>query len=182
MHAKTDSDFSSFEEMSFIFDSDRKLSLDLRFPTNEQGPSSPGFIIEPVADAPPLKKRSIRENCRPVALSLSAWVFSIVFTIVYSLFIYHVLYRGNPVVGSWVFEASLTNLLLSIVSQVYAMLLAYVALSLSDSLRWSLASRSGGKGGASASSFFQLSPATDWFSILKFIFKGKFRSNWGLIR
>ncbi|KZL81271.1 hypothetical protein CI238_00358 [Colletotrichum incanum] len=62
------------------------------------------------------------------------------------------------------------------------MLLAYVALSLSDALRWSLASRSSGKGGASASSFFQLSPATDWFSILKFIFKGRFRSNWGLIR
>ncbi|KZL75546.1 hypothetical protein CT0861_05900 [Colletotrichum tofieldiae] len=62
------------------------------------------------------------------------------------------------------------------------MLLAYVALSLSDALRWSLASRSSGKGGVSASSFFQLSPATDWFSILKFLFKGRFRSNWGLLR
>ncbi|KAK2740957.1 hypothetical protein CKAH01_18556 [Colletotrichum kahawae] len=67
-------------------------------------------------------------------------------------------------------------------SQLYAMLLAYVVLGLSDALRWSLASRSGRVDGASASSFFQLSPATDWFSTMKFIFKGRFRSNWGVIR
>ncbi|KAF9871475.1 hypothetical protein CkaCkLH20_11122 [Colletotrichum karsti] len=96
-------------------------------------------------------------------MALTAWAVSVLFTIVYSLFIYHVLFEGNPVIGSWTFDASLTNLLLSIFSQLYAMLLA-------------------GKGGATASSFFQLSPATDWFSVLKFIFRGKFRSNWGLIR
>ncbi|KAL0936119.1 uncharacterized protein CTRU02_208334 [Colletotrichum truncatum] len=181
---KSDS-ISEFEEISFIFDSDRKISLDLRFPSNEPGPSSPEFMLQqPTANAPSstAPTRSIKENCRPVRLALTAWVASLIFTIVYSLFIYHVLFEGNPVVGSWTFDASLTNLLLSIFSQLYGMLLAYVAISLSDALRWSLASRTGGKGGASASSFFQLSPATDWFSVLKFIFKGRFRSNWGIIR
>lgn len=165
-----------------MFDPDRKISLDLRFPSNEPGPSSPGFVFDPAVDDLPTKQRSIRDNCRPVALSLTAWAVSVIFTVVYSLFIYHVLFQGNPVIGSWTFDASLTNLLLSICSQLYGMLLAYVVMSLSDALRWSLASRTGGKGGASASSFFQLSPATDWFSILKLILRGRFRSNWGLIR
>ncbi|OBR15174.1 hypothetical protein CH63R_00354 [Colletotrichum higginsianum IMI 349063] len=182
MPSKTDSDVSSFEEISFMFDPDRKISLDLRFPSNEPGPSSPGFVFDPAVDDLPTKQRSIRDNCRPVALSLTAWAVSVIFTVVYSLFIYHVLFQGNPVIGSWTFDASLTNLLLSICSQLYGMLLAYVVMSLSDALRWSLASRTGGKGGASASSFFQLSPATDWFSILKLILRGRFRSNWGLIR
>lgn len=175
---------SEFEDLSYIFDSNRKISLDLRFPSHDEGPSCPAPLLDPVANAPEsgAAKRSIWRNCRPVGLALTAWVVGLLFTILYSLFIYHVLFLGNPVIGSWVFEASLTNLLLSILSQLYAMLLAYVVLSLSDALRWSLAARSEGQHGASASSFFQLSPATDWFSLLKFIFRGRFRSNWGVIR
>ncbi|KAF6793820.1 hypothetical protein CSOJ01_13792 [Colletotrichum sojae] len=175
---------SELEDLSFIWDSDRKISLDLRFPSHDEGPPCPAPLLDPVANAPERRTTRINiwRNCRPVGLALTAWVVSLLFTIVYSLFIYHVLFLGNPVVGSWVFEASLTNLLLSILSQLYAMLLAYVALSLSDALRWSLAARSEGQHGASASSFFQLSPATEWFSLLKFIFRGRFRSNWGVIR
>lgn len=170
-----------FEDLSFIWDSDRKISLDLRFPSHDEGPSCPAPLLDPVANAPErgTAKRSIWRNCRPVGLALTAWVVVLLFTIAYSLFIYHALFLGNPVVGSWVFEASLTNLLLSILSQLYVMLPAYVALSLSDALRWSL---SEGQHRASASSFFQLSPATDWFSRLKFICGGRFRSNWGVIR
>lgn len=184
----TKSDYSSeLEEISFIFDPDRRIPLDLHFPSHQPVPSNAEFLNaagETAYASPsrPVTDRSLRENCRPIGLALTAWITSLIFTVVYSLFIYHVLFEGNPVIGSWTFDASLTNLLLSLLSQLYAMLLAYVVLSLSDALRWSLASRSGRVGGASASSFFQLSPATDWFSNMKFIFKGRFRSNWGVIR
>ncbi|KAF3805791.1 hypothetical protein GCG54_00005155 [Colletotrichum gloeosporioides] len=183
------SDYSSeLEEISLIFDPDRRIPLDLHFPSHQPVPSNPDFLnaAGETAYASPSRPRavtdrSLRENCRPIGLALTAWITSLIFTVVYSLFIYHVLFEGNPVIGSWTFDASLTNLLLSLLSQLYAMLLAYVVLSLSDALRWSLASRSGRVDGASASSFFQLSPATDWFSTMKFIFKGRFRSNWGVI-
>ncbi|KAF4926616.1 hypothetical protein CGCVW01_v002857 [Colletotrichum viniferum] len=184
----TKSDYSSeLEEISFIFDPDRRIPLDLHLPSHQPVPSNPEFLNaagETAYASPsrPVTDRSLRENCRPIGLALTAWITSLIFTVVYSLFIYHVLCEGNPVIGSWTFDASLTNLLLSLLSQLYAMLLAYVVLSLSDALRWSLASRSGRVDGASASSFFQLSPATDWFSTMKFIFKGRFRSNWGVIR
>ncbi|KAH9231668.1 hypothetical protein K456DRAFT_1840518 [Colletotrichum gloeosporioides 23] len=155
----TKSDYSSeLEEISFIFDPDRRIPLDLHFPSHQPVPSNPDFLNaagETAYASPsrPVTDRSLKENCRPIGLALTAWITSLIFTVGYSLFIYHVLFEGNPVIGSWTFDASLTNLFLSLLSQLYAMLF-----------------------------FFQLSPATDWFSTMKFIFKGRFRSNWGVIR
>ncbi|KAF5517230.1 hypothetical protein CGCA056_v011198 [Colletotrichum aenigma] len=124
----TKSDYSSeLEEISFTFDPDRRIPLDLHFPSHQPVPSNPEFLNaagETAYASPsrPVTDRSLRENCRPIGLALTAWITSLIFTVVYSLFIYHVLFEGNPVIGSWTFDASLTNLLLSLLSQLYAML------------------------------------------------------------
>ncbi|KAF5494377.1 hypothetical protein CGCS363_v009966 [Colletotrichum siamense] len=124
----TKSDYSSeLEEISFIFDPDRRIPLDLHFPSHQPVPSNPDFLNaagETAYASPsrPVTDRSLKENCRPIGLALTAWITSLIFTVVYSLFIYHVLFEGNPVIGSWTFDASLTNLLLSLLSQLYAML------------------------------------------------------------
>lgn len=170
---------TAFEDVSFIFDTDRKVPLDLRLPDPSPGPNPHVLHVED--DTRPPRRDTFLERCRPISFFLSAWVGSVVFTVVYCLFIYRILILGNPQVGAWTFDASLTNLLLSILSQVYAMLLMFMALGLLDALRWTLAARVE-RGGTSASSFFQLSPATDWLSVFKFIYGSKFRSLWGLLR
>ncbi|KAH6692741.1 hypothetical protein F5X68DRAFT_250986, partial [Plectosphaerella plurivora] len=142
---------TSFEDVSFMFDTDKKVPLDLRLPSPDPEPR-PQYTVH-VEDARPPRRDTILERCRPISFFLSAWAGSVVFTVVYCLFIYHILIVGDPQIGSWTFDASLTNLLLSILSQLYAMLLI----------------------------FFQLSPATDWLSVFKFIYGSKFRSLWGLL-
>lgn len=171
-------DYSSFEDVSFDFDSDRKVPLDLRLPETKPEPS-PLVTIDEVQLVP---KRSFWGHCRPIWLPLTAWLASALFTVLYSLFIHKVLIRRDPKIGVLVFEASVTNLLLSIFSQLYAMVLCFMVQGLLDALRWSLSSRVDGKGGTSASSFFQLSPATDWFSVLKFILDSRLRNTWGIFR
>ncbi|KAG7107153.1 hypothetical protein HYQ44_013719 [Verticillium longisporum] len=171
-------DYSSFEDVSFDFDSDRKVPLDLRLPETKPEPS-PLVTIDEVQLVP---KRSFWGHCRPIWLPLTAWLASALFTVLYSLFIHKVLIRRDPKIGVLVFEASVTNLLLSIFSQLYAMVLCFMVQGLLDALRWSLSSRVDGKGGTSASSFFQLSPATDWFSVLKFILESRLRNTWGIFR
>ncbi|KAM0269242.1 hypothetical protein ACHAQH_009816 [Verticillium albo-atrum] len=171
-------DYSSFDNVSFDFDSDRKVSLDLRFPETKPDPTSL-VTIEEVQLVP---KRNFWGHCRPIWLPLTAWFASAVFTLLYSMFIHKVLIERDPKIGVLVFEASVTNLLLSIFSQLYAMVLCFMVQGLLDALRWSLSSRVGDRAGTSASSFFQLSPATDWFSVLKFILDTNFKKSWGLFR
>ncbi|KAF3351905.1 hypothetical protein VdG1_09517 [Verticillium dahliae VDG1] len=142
-------DYSSFEDVSFDFDSDRKVPLDLRLPETKPEPS-PLVTIGEVQLVP---KRSFWGHCRPIWLPLTAWLASALFTVLYSLFIHKVLIRRDPKIGVLVFEASVTNLLLSIFSQLYAMVLC-----------------------------FMLSPATDWFSVLKFILDSRLRNTWGIFR
>ncbi|KAG7103368.1 hypothetical protein HYQ45_017525 [Verticillium longisporum] len=177
-HPERYPDYSSFEDVSFDFDSDRKVSLDLRLPETKPDPT-PLVTIDEVQLVP---KSSFWGHCRPIWLPLTAWLASALFTVLYSLFIHKVLIRRDPKIGVLVFEASVTNLLLSVFSQLYAMVLCFMVQGLLDALRWSLSSRVDGKGGTSASSFFQLSPATDWFSVLKFILDSRLKNIWGIFR
>ncbi|EEY20129.1 conserved hypothetical protein [Verticillium alfalfae VaMs.102] len=148
-HPERHPDYSSFEDVSFDFDSDRKVSLDLRLPERKPDPS-PLVTIDEVQLVP---KRSFWGHCRPIWLPLTAWLASALFTVLYSLFIHKVLIRRDPKIGVLVFEASVTNLLLSVFSQLYAMVLC-----------------------------FMLSPATDWFSVLKFILDSRLKNTWGIFR
>ncbi|KAM0330148.1 hypothetical protein ACHAQA_004321 [Verticillium albo-atrum] len=177
-HANQYPDYFPFQDVSFDFDSDRKVSLELHFPDTKPDPT-PLVTVEEVQL---VQKRNFWGHCRPIWFSLTAWFASMLFTILYSMFIHEVLIVGDPKIGSIVFEASVTNLLLSIFSQLYAMVLCFMVQGLLDALRWSLSSRSEGKGGTSASSFFQLSPATDWFSVLKFMLDSNFKNSWGIFR
>jgi hypothetical protein len=164
------------ESLSLLFETDRDISLELHLPEDERLQENGERTI--IASA---SKASFKARCHPIWLPLTAWIGSAVFTILYSLFIYRVLIQSDPKIGSCVFDASLTNLLLSIFSQLYTMLLLFMVQGLLDALRWSLTMRAG-RAGTSASNFFQLSPATDWLSVLSLIFHSRLRSLWGVFR
>ncbi|KAK7217792.1 hypothetical protein V2G26_005795 [Clonostachys chloroleuca] len=167
-----------FENIAFLFDSSRKISLDLKFPVDTSYP--PSTTVEQIPSYVPLEA-SVRARCRQIWVPLTAWITSFIATILYSLFIYRVLIVSNPKIGSWIVDASEANLLLSIFSQLYAMLLLFMLQGLLDAMRWTLASRAD-EGGTSASNFFQLSPGTNWYSVCRLIYNSGFRNSWGLLR
>jgi hypothetical protein len=164
------------ESLSLLFETNKDISLELHLPEDERLHEK--LERNEIATG---SKVSFKARCRPIWLPLTAWIWSAIFTILYSSFIYQVLIQGDPKIGNCVFDASLTNLLLSIFSQLYTMLLLFMVQGLLDALRWSLTMRAG-RAGTSASNFFQLSPATDWLSVLSLIFHSRLRSMWGIFR
>jgi hypothetical protein len=155
---------------------DRQISLDMKNPINEKVLSTSATTDTTIQASIPLRLR-----CRQLWIPLTAWSISLISTILYSLFIYQILILSNPKIGKLIFDASLTNLLLSIFSQLYAMILIFMLHGLLDTMRWTLASR-GDKTGTSVSSFFQLSPGTNWFSVLRLMGVSKLRNIWGICR
>ncbi|KAL1841738.1 hypothetical protein VTJ49DRAFT_6652 [Mycothermus thermophilus] len=90
---------------------------------------------------------------------LSLWVFLAVFAVLYSVYVYKSLLSDDPVIGNWLPSASDTNLVVSILSQVFANSIDLLLLGAFDVLRWQLAARFPG---VSAATFFQLSSSTGW--------------------
>ncbi|TQV95396.1 hypothetical protein IF1G_06383 [Cordyceps javanica] len=164
-------------EACFMSNTDVKLSLDLKLP--EDGASTFNYKDEEHSQ---VANSTLRSRSRSVWGPLLAWVGSLGFTILYALFIYQIFILADPTVGSWVFDASLTNLLLSIFSQLYGMLLGFILRALLDALRWSLAARESGSKGVSAALFFQLSPATDIFSTLQMVPDVAIPNPWGFVK
>ncbi|KAK4450959.1 hypothetical protein QBC34DRAFT_484187 [Podospora aff. communis PSN243] len=109
---------------------------------------------------------------RPLLWSFAAYF---VFTVLYCLFIHHVLIRGKPRVGVIMFDATTSNLLISIFSQFFVLLCDSVIFGLLDVMRTALASRDGG---TSASAFFGISAATGWLSTFRLASVTGFRDLW----
>lgn len=103
------------------------------------------------------------------------FVVSFIFGLLYCLFIYHVLIRQRPQVGGMMFDATTSNLLISIFSQFFVLLCDAVIFGLLDVLRTALASR---EGGTSASAFFGISAATGWLSTFRLASVTGFRDIW----
>ncbi|KAK5651339.1 hypothetical protein OQA88_12572 [Cercophora sp. LCS_1] len=114
-------------------------------------------------------------NISSIRLLLSSFVACLVFSVLYCLFIYHVLIRQQPKVGLVLFDAPTSNLLISIFSQVFVLLADSLVCGLLDILRAALASR---EGGTSASSFFGISGATGWLSVFRLASVNGFRDVW----
>ncbi|KAK4442017.1 hypothetical protein QBC34DRAFT_499969 [Podospora aff. communis PSN243] len=124
---------------------------------------------------------NILANSSAIWPTILAWTLLFIFTIIYSMFIARVLLSGNPFIGTRVFDASTTNLLLSVFSQLYAMLLTLFMGNLLDDLRWSLAANDY-IGGISALEFAQLGPGVGFFTNVFMTFAKGLRSPAGLAK
>jgi hypothetical protein len=107
------------------------------------------------------------------------WVFMAVFTILYAVYIYRTLLSGDPGIGNILPSASDTNLVVSILSQVFANMVDMLLTGVFDVLRWQLAARFAG---ISATTFFQLSSSTQWIPVFFLTITKLSRGGVGLIR
>ncbi|KAK1751021.1 hypothetical protein QBC47DRAFT_464249 [Echria macrotheca] len=126
-------------------------------------------------------QRNILANARAAWPAVMSWVVLCVFTILYSSFIGWVLLGNNPYIGNTPFDYSTMNLLLAVLSQLYAMLLCFVIASVLDN--WRLASTTLDSGhGVSALAYAQLSPGTDFFTTSIITIGTRLKSPIGLIK
>jgi len=126
--------------------------------------------------------RDVLANIRAVWPTVLSWVVLFIFTALYSIFIGWVLLRGNPYVGETLFDASTMNLLLSIFSQFYGMLLCFVIVSLLDNWRWMAVTWEHSRNGISALAFMQLSPGAGFFTTILTTLQSPLKRPIGLIK
>jgi hypothetical protein len=110
-------------------------------------------------------------------LPLLFLVLSIAFVAVFGWYVHDAMLADNPPVNI-LLSASNTNILVSVLSQAFAMILQLLYSEVFNFLRWQLASRDGG---VSASTFFTLSQATGLMPVFLFTLAKRLYS-WGLIR
>jgi hypothetical protein len=110
-------------------------------------------------------------------LPLLFLVLSIAFVAVFGWYVHDAMLAENPPVNI-LLSASNTNILVSVLSQAFAMVLQLLYSEIFNFLRWQLASRDGG---VSASTFFTLSQATGLMPVFLFTI-AKWLYSWGLIR
>ena len=110
---------------------------------------------------------------------MSLWLFTAIFGVIYSLYIYKSLLNHNPEIGGLLPSASDTNLAVSILSQVLANLVDVLLMGVFDVLRWQLAATCAG---VSATTFFQLSSATQWVPVFFLTITKLSSSGVGLVR
>jgi hypothetical protein len=107
------------------------------------------------------------------------WLLIAVFTVLYSVYIYKSLLSSDPAIGNLLPSASDTNLVVSVLSQVFANFVDVLLTGVFDVLRWQLAAR---LAGISATTFFQLSSSTQWVAVLFLTITKLSSSGVGLIR
>lgn len=121
----------------------------------------------------------IRRKARQLWFSLTLWVLALIFVSLYSACLYRALLSPDPRLGKLLLPASDTNFLVSVLSQVFAELMHILTMNTFDSLRYQFASR---RRGTSMPSFFSLSAATQWKSVLFFAIGAGLTSFWGVTR
>lgn len=131
---------------------------------------------------PPVRKSSVKDyldraknNVGPLRDLLLSFGVSVIYSIVYWIFIYFVLIRGNIQVGSVLFDASKTNLLVSIFSQFAAILFDMVIRDLFGCLRLGFANT---RRGFSLVNFLGMGASSSWLSTLEFTIIKWAREKW----
>jgi hypothetical protein len=118
-------------------------------------------------------------NAKKAWLPLSLWTFSVSFFALFSLYISQALVNPAPHLGKLLLSASNTNLLVSVLSQVFATLVNTLFTEALDSMRWQLAARTDG---LAMPTFFELSSATSMIATLMFTVVSPLESLWGVVR
>ena len=131
----------------------------------------------PMTDRSNNTRQSPLEKAEALWIPFGLWALSVVFVAVYSFYIYEVLIASDPSLKHLLLPASSTNLLLSVLSQAFAQLIETLVSVVLNALRWQFASS-----GSSLGTFFGLSSATNWMSILMLTVASGFRNLWGLFR
>lgn len=116
-----------------------------------------------------------KNNVAPLRDLLLSFGISVVYSILYWIFIYFVLIRGDIQIGSVLFDASKTNLLVSIFSQFAAILFDMVIRDLFGSLRLGFAST---RRGFPLVNFFAMGASSSWLSTLEFTIIKWIREKW----
>lgn len=106
-----------------------------------------------------------KNNGGPLRDLLLSFGVSVIYSVVYWIFIYFVLIRGQIQAGSVLLDASKTNLLVSIFSQFAAILFDMVIRDLFGCLRLGFANRSRG---LSLVNFLGMGASSSWLSTLEF--------------
>jgi hypothetical protein len=123
--------------------------------------------------------REFGRRSRPIrGLVWTSFVFAL-FACLYCLFVYFVLIRGQVIVGKALFDASTTNLLVSIFSQISALLADTALRQLLAALRMYFAAQ---PGGLSAYTWFGIGPSSQWLATARFAVASYLLNAWCLFR
>jgi len=117
----------------------------------------------------------LSQNARPIGALFLIYGINLVLAILYLPFIYYVLIQGTVQVGRVFFNASTTNLLVSIFSQISAALSDMMVRGLLSALRLAFANR---KDGISAPTFLALGPAAGLLQVLMLAFIDRLSNLW----
>jgi hypothetical protein len=123
---------------------------------------------------PPFLSKIRQLRCRTIF-----WALMVPFTAFLSQYIYQVLIAEHPHVSTLFFSPANTNLVITILAQVFAQLIQALFFDIFDILRWQLASR---ERGVSIPTFLQLSGATRWLGVLCLVVVRGSHHIWGLHR
>jgi hypothetical protein len=117
----------------------------------------------------------LSQNARPIGALFLIFAINLVLAILYLPFINYVLIQGTVQVGHIFFNASTTNLLVSIFSQISAALSDMMVRGLLSALRLAFANR---KDGISVPTFLGLGPAAGWLQVLRLAFIDRLFNLW----
>jgi hypothetical protein len=120
----------------------------------------------------PAKIRQLRSG-------IISWVLMVLFSAFVSQYVYQVLIADHPHVGRLFLSPADTNLLITVLSQVFGQLIQALFKNIFDVLRWQLASR---ERGITIPTFLQLSGATKWLGVLTLTAIKGSHHIWGLHR
>lgn len=149
------------------------LSLALIDRSTEATP--PGSVRKNPAGLHTTSRSGLSQNARPLGALFLIYGINLVLAILYLPFINYVLIQGSVQVGRVFFNASTTNLLVSIFSQISAALSHMMVRSLLSALRLAFANR---KDGISALTFLGLGPAAGWLQVLRLAFIDRLFNLW----
>jgi hypothetical protein len=164
---------SSFQDIFTPTENDFRL-IDPR-----ENSHQPENVDEELEQPQPLIFSTIWSKAKTISMSLSLWVFTAIFVILYSIYVYQALLSPSPQIGNLLLSASNTNVLVSVLSQVFAELVQLLFMGAFDLLRWQLAS---GRSGVSMATFFELSTSTEWLSVLLLAISGPTYPFWWFMR
>ncbi|VUC22589.1 unnamed protein product [Clonostachys rosea] len=109
--------------------------------------------------APSIQWEDLKHKLGPLRGVILAWVAFSIFSVIFSAFVVYVLLRGHVRVGGVTFDASTSNLLVSIFSQISVILGDALIRDLLGVIRLALAKR---HRGVSALTYFVIGPASAW--------------------
>jgi hypothetical protein len=148
------------------------VDLRLALPDRPTRPAPQGSVPKPQLTTSGSK---LSQNAGPIGALFLISGINLVLAILYLPFIYYVLIQGTVQVGRVFFNASTTNLLVSIFSQISAALSHMMVRGLLSALRLAFAN---GKDSISVTTFLGLGPAAGWLQVLRLAYIDRLFNLW----